>query len=462
MLNDYEITKWEGSNTGYRAVAKGKSDGKCYFIKKYNTPVAPKDNGTMGPEMMAIKKEKFDSFVDLRVRVNQAIRKLTSAEGNVIIPKEEFVDDIFYCEVSNYIEGTIKGDEYDEVLKKTPVEKKELLLRTAVAALILLHTNKIVHIDIKKDNVLLARKKDGDNTILISKIIDFDHSFFDGEVPSALGGTDDYFSPELHLCHSVDTGSKEGKELRRKLEKNISVKTDIFSMGLVCHYYLAVEFPKIVNLTEKLQKRVAKGKKVYCCEALNAGCELRVSDKIKDNRYIEIISEMLLKDPDDRPSAEQVLMMMKGSGPVIEDTLWPEHKLQISKEKADKAGIIGVKKYESKKLGKAYKVLWNDGKLEICDKNRVVELNICIKNEVIFPDPWPDHCIEFNMEKIKANYISGERSTSGEKKCYIFYDSNEHPYTLTRDKMILMNLARSIKTEEEPKEPKEPKQKSGA
>ena len=426
-MDDYElVSDWKNSTSG--KIAKAKKGGKIYFLKKYQTPVAPIDNGSLDAKTMERNQKEFDEFVRVRTEVNNLIRDITGSGGNIIIPCEEFIDGNQFVEASEFVEGIVPDEEYDNVLKNMPKEQKDLALKTAIGALMGVHKKGIVHVDLKIQNVLLVKNKSGS---YVSKLVDFDHSFFDGKVPEDLGGTIDYLSPELGICTNVDL------EERGKYEEFLTTKTDIFSMGLIFHYYLAGELPEAINLNPKLQAKKDKGRKIYCWVALTQDCDIQVSDKIPKTNYFEAICEMLQKNPDYRPTAAEVLKMLQGPGPKIGD-LWPEHSsLKLKKERIKELHIIGFKKYEYKEK-KLYKVLYENGKLIVCDIDELCEIGITKKDGPVWPPLWPEHHGVLNIEKIKSRgYVSGEQKIQSGMKGYLLFKSDDSEVFINESTMRL-------------------------
>ena len=174
FLNGYElIGDWKNSSCG--KTAKAKKGGKTYFLKKYQTPVQPVDNGAIDAKTFAQNKELFDDFYNTRKRINTTIRPLAGPGGNIIIPSSEFISGNQYVEAAEFVEGVVPDDELERVLATLSIETKKLLMQTAAGALFTIHSKGIVHSDLKLKNVLLAKTRSGN---YVAKLIDFDSSYF--------------------------------------------------------------------------------------------------------------------------------------------------------------------------------------------------------------------------------------------------------------------------------------------
>ena len=438
-VHGYEIIKdWSNSTCG--KIAIGQKGGKKYFLKKYQTPVSPIDNGTLDAKTFAHNKAKFDAFVDLRKTVNKRIRQLAGPGGNIIIPIEEFIDGNQYVEVSEYVEGAVDKDEIIGVLSSLSFETKLLLMKTAAGALASVHSKEVIHSDLKLENLLLVRNKAGN---YVAKLLDFDSSYlFDRKPEDEIIGTIDYYSPELG-----EYSCAEDEAEVEKLAKKITEKTDIFSLGIIYHFYLSGEFPEAVALTERLQKKKDKGKTIYAWVALNSGCEIRISPKIKSAKLVSLISDMLSINPDDRPSASDVLKRLQApdtaEGTVSIQEPWPEHGIILDKAKITAANIMLLEKIVESSQNK-YKVMFKDGKKQILTKSELISKGYAKAiGPKGFAEAWPEHNIEFDQDILKKRgFVSCERFTKDGIKGYNFYRADALVTFFRTETLVMMKYAK--------------------
>lgn len=431
MFHGYELTgEWKNSQCGQ--TAKARKGGKGYFLKKYQTPVAPLNNGTLDAKTFAHNKKLFEKFVDTRKRINAAIRTVTGPGGNIVIPCDEFIEGNQYGEAAELVDGVVDDDELKVVLAGLSVDVKKLLMQTAAGALSSVHSKKIVHSDLKLKNVLLVRNSAGN---YVAKLIDFDSSYFVDEKPDEVVGTIDYYSPELGAY-------ADAEDDREEMGKKLTEKSDIFSLGLIFHFYLSGELPTPVSLTERLRKRQDKGKVIYCWIALNSGCELQISSSIKSPKYISLIRDMLSLDPGDRPSASEVLIRLREAEPVIEEP-WPEHSIILDKDKLKADGIVGLRK-QAAAGQKKYELLFSDGKKTALSKDKLISGGyVKVIAPVGFCKPWGEHSIEFDVERIKSRgFISGEQAVLAGVKGYNFYRSDSTATFFKLEMLLSMKYAR--------------------
>ena len=432
IIHGYEIvSEWKNGQCG--KTARARKGGRTFFIKVYQTPVEPVMNGALDARTFNANKALFEQFVSRRQRVNNTLRTVAGEGGNIVIPREEFVDNHHYVEAAELVDGAISDDDLESVLKGLPFDVKRLVMLTAAGALASVHAKNIVHSDLKLKNVLLAKNKMGNH---VAKLIDFDSSYFLDDIPETLSGSLDYCSPELGKCACNEDECAE-------LSKALSVKSDVFSLGLIFHYYLAGELPQPKTLTERLQRRKDKGKDVYCWTVINSGCELKMSDKIKNLNYLMLIQDMLALDPESRPDAREVLMRLKAAeeSAVIESA-WPEHCVKIDEEKVKDSGYVALKKIE-KSGEKKYLLVTGDGKKEEKTKSELISMGLAkIAREEKFAAPWENHDINLNEAKLRERgFIASELKENAGVKGYVFYRKDDSSQFFSVEKLVAMGFA---------------------
>ena len=279
---------WSISSTGSTALAtKG---GKKYFLKRYGACRKPKDSPSLSAAGKERQMKKFNKFKDNRIRINNSLREVAGPGGNIILPIDWFIDDVYFIEATEFVEKLLS----DEQIIALPFEDKLFTALTAAAAVRNIHDRGIVHSDLKRSNILAMRHNNGGKTNYPAKIIDFDFSYFT-----------DNIMPDLQTDMSPD------------FLKYLSAKSDIFSLGLVFHDYFADgKHPEIVGLSGRLKEKADEGLNVYCGEAMLGGAKLKISSKISEPYLQSIIAAMLQLEPDDRPTAREVLEALRGKRPL--------------------------------------------------------------------------------------------------------------------------------------------------
>ena len=433
-IHGYEIeSEWSTCTCG--EIAKARKNGKSYILKKYKGTVCPIDNGTLDRKTYDINKKRFIAFVDLRKRINAAIRSVTGPGGNIIIPEEEFVYENFLIEASEYIENAVPDYELCGVLDSLSFDTKKLLMQTAAGALCSIHSKHVIHSDLKPQNVLLVCNGRGN---YVAKLIDFDGSYFVENTPEEVIGTIDYYSPELG-----EYGDSEDD--RDDADIKLTEKSDIFSLGLLFHFYLTGHLPETTELSEKLLRMKERGRKVYCWVALNHGCKLQIDPSIRNVAMRALLGDMLKRNPSERPSASCVLKRLKEVSEYYYVEAWPEHKIVLHLEKMRADGVRVFSKVVSSGM-QGYELEFFDGNKRILRVSELIEQDYahCIGPES-FCDAWDEHKLEFDIARIKdRGFVSSERATVSDIKGYNLYRSDSTRVFFRPETLLMMKYARNV------------------
>ena len=179
-----------------------------------------------------------------------------------------------------------------EAISKMSFEQIMLIIKVLLYNVTALHKAGIVHGDLKPTNILFQKTV---ADVYTSKLIDFDSSFLEEDPPkdeSELQGDMVYFAPESFLFVAEEEGT-------------VNCKIDVFALGIIIHQYLTGETPYF-----------DRDKYNYTFEAVLDGAEIGISPLINKN-IAGIILRMLDKNPETRPSCEQIFKeIMAIYGPV--------------------------------------------------------------------------------------------------------------------------------------------------
>ena len=462
--------KWKNSTSGTTMLCE--KGGKKYFVKRYNNNCEPVDNGAYTPKLFAKQKAKFENYIAIRESINKEIRSFSSSGGDIIIPVEEFVEDHFYTEVSEFIEGCVSEEDAQDVILSLSMDARKKLLVTATGALNAVHERNIVHSDLKLKNILLVKNASGS---YVAKLIDFDNSYFLDKIPEYPGGDIFFYSPELALLARC-----EDLEERGPFEKQMTTKSDIFSLGIIFHFYLTGEYPTYSDLNPAQQKAIDSGKIVSPAAILLGKGKVNVSHKITDSRLYDLISSMLSLDYEKRPSAQEVYTTLllppkkgdmkseekpsepkkvepkkeepkKVETPSGFEEPWPEHKIVFDLEYAKTRSVCAIKRATvSGKNG--YTIYFTNGAALFFTKEQAVAMKYAKaeaapKKEVSsgFDEPWPEHKIVFDHDAIKAkNYVSMKREEVGGRKVYAFFDVNGDKIYLDPTTCVILKMAKRL------------------
>jgi serine/threonine-protein kinase len=222
IANKYRLLKDIGSG-GFGSVflAKHESLGKRYAVK--------------------LLRSKFSKNTEFRNRFHEEALKLSRLEDENIVKVIDFGEsEDFQYMVTEFIDGRSLGDIIYEA-KVAPLRAAKILQQVA-SALSEAHSKRIVHLDLKPDNVLIAERR---GTELV-KVIDFGiaeiYSETRGGQQAVVGGTPPYMAPEQWNQGVLDQ------------------RTDIYSFGIILYEFLAGR-PPFRQITLDALKRAH-------CEAL--------------------------------------------------------------------------------------------------------------------------------------------------------------------------------------------------
>ena len=418
-VNGFElIGDWKVANIGKTAMAT--RGGKKYFLKSYGEYKLPR-KANVTEKTFRKMTESFESFKNNRIAINTTLSPLSGSGGNVMIPQHWFVHDINYIEATEFVDGLIEGDD----IPKLPREELLFIMKTAAAALYNVHKKNIVHGDLKLTNLLVAKNSIGKK---VAKIIDFDRSYFANDIrPNELGGDQAFMAPEVTLCFIT--------EMAEDSIKLLSQKADIFSLGLVFHKYLTGgEFPKMEAIFDEEGEEKSFA---FCGEGALHGAKLILSKKLKEPYIAHLIALMLQLQPENRPSALEVLEALKG-----------EKVLPLCKEST----VIIPKELEDKKSSTSYAP--DKKAVETSKKEKATSKESAPKG---FCEPWEIHKFTFNEEKLaEYGFVASERWEAGSVKCYRLHASTGATKVMNVNTLKLLKLVTegagvsTVKKEEKP------------
>ena len=251
-------------------------DGKEYFIKQFIERKYPANDTVSSPERLQKKIKECQQFEQGKKKIYQVLNR--SSDGNAVRVEEFFrVESKYYIAMKKINSLNLS---LSDITKLSQDEIKRLcaIIAHAIASL---HKGRLIHADLKPDNILFTKTPAGK---LTAKIIDFDSSFLETDTPEpgeTIIGDFHYFSPEA--CMTI---------WGEKVE--LSCKMDIFALGVLFHQYFTGELPGY-NTAES----------TYSGEAVAKGETLIISDKLPAD-VTELITNMLDVDPNKRPSASDV------------------------------------------------------------------------------------------------------------------------------------------------------------
>lgn len=290
---DLIIPNGEAYGNGYLILEDGKMEGQSiwsfakrrgrdYFIKQYLAPKYPTEDSPGSPESKRRKKERCDKFEQQYKAIQGALKGLVGKGGNLVGTLDFFRSHATYYKITEKIDTTSLSI---SDISRLPLNSKLFIIRTCLHSVKTLHQQNIIHADLKPNNILVKELGAGR---YISKVIDFDNSFFVGKEPLIDVTADQvYFSPELmrYLFDDPETRSIN----------SVNSKSDVFALGIIIHQYLTGSLPEF-----------DKTRFQYVWEAVSAGQEIKINVSNVPDDIAKMLMEMLCEEPSKRPSVSEV------------------------------------------------------------------------------------------------------------------------------------------------------------
>jgi serine/threonine protein kinase len=298
IIGGYEIIKDFLVAGGMSKISFAKKGGAEYFIKEFLSPRFPVPGSPGSPATIEKRKKNCEEFEKHHNKLNKEIAKKVTFGGNLVYAVDFFRANTSYYKVTEKIDIT-SFSTFD--ISKLPIDKILIIMKTVTHSLKILHDLKIVHGDLKPDNILIKKTTAGGYT---TKLIDFDNSYFSSEPPKnteEVVGTPEYYSPELAFY--IKAGETEDDR------KKLTIQSDIFALGVIFCEYLTGNKP------------VFDKKYNYTWEAVNNKEPLNFKGGLKTKKIDSLINEMLSIDFSKRPNITQVFDILKSSDLLSEEVI---------------------------------------------------------------------------------------------------------------------------------------------
>ena len=269
-----------------------KSLGKGSFGEVYLTQKAGR-NGFFATKKIDLTLMLVDDNLN---SLNNEIKILKVINNPYLVRLEDLM------RTSNHIYIVMEycnGGDLSKCLKKyIKINKKpfseeivQYLMRQIITGLRLLHSKKILHRDLKLDNILINfnSEKDKSSMNLLKstvKISDFGFSKILKDPLSPMTNT--IIGTPIYMCPSMLAAMASGSE-----NPGYNQKADIWSLGVLCYEMLIGECPFIANDIQELYNKIKQG---------DYSIPTSLSREAAD-----FIGKMLLKDQDKRLSCDELL-----------------------------------------------------------------------------------------------------------------------------------------------------------
>ncbi len=288
IINGYRIIEDPKPAGGRGMISFAEKGGKTYFIKEFLEPKYPVDGAPGSPKTLHEKRKKCEAFERHNKELNERIGTKCKEGGNLIYAIDFFRSGTAYYKINEKVDVSTIAIEQ---VAKLPFKTKLILLKTITHSLKILHDLKIVHGDLKPDNILIKKTATGNYT---TKLIDFDDSYFDKEPPDneSIVGSPEYYSPELQLYVKEKVG-----------KGSMTTKSDIFTLGIIFTEYLNGKRPSFDEKYNSLAQYVADGNKT----------SVKIKDDMEFPGLSELINSMLSFEYDKRPDINEVFNRLSKS-----------------------------------------------------------------------------------------------------------------------------------------------------
>ncbi len=271
------LSKWTFAEKG----------GRTYFLKEFLSPVYPVRGAPGSKETHERRRRACDEFEKRTKGIMKATPQPSVDGGNLVITQ------VFFRSGTKYYKATTQVTPSPlslAQLAELPDHKRILLFKTICHSLRALHAARIVHGDLRPENVLIVETMTGD---CAGKLIDFDSSFFAGKPPAVEAFKSDpiYYAPEVGLYIEGVAGVHQ---------EDIHTAADIFSLGLLFCQYLTAALPPFEQDVYRLPYVAAV-----------AGVKLKAAGRKGPAFLRQLIATMLQADPAARPTIEQIFATLQ-------------------------------------------------------------------------------------------------------------------------------------------------------
>ena len=313
VINGYTILKDFVVAGGMSKVTFAEKGGKEYFIKEFLSPKYPVTDSPGSEKVKAQRRKACEAFEKHHRELNKKIATKVSLGGNLVFAVDFFRSGTCYYKVTEKIDtASLTCEEISHL----SFDKILLLAKSVCYSIRILHNLNIVHGDLKPDNILIKKTSLG----FSGKLIDFDDSYFSGNPPTdreSLVGTPEYYSPEQAAYIMDEDEDISGSTL--------TLKSDIFTFGIIICEYFTGKKPILPSDCRSTWSCVEKGKSLSYAKSIPSGIK-------------NLIDWMLRKNPNERPTINEVFEILKGiktsdfttsGGSIIRDCVDPSSPKKV-------------------------------------------------------------------------------------------------------------------------------------
>ncbi len=287
-IGNYKLEKRIEGGKAECWMCRDERSDELRFLKKFPSPKMPgEEERTVDHLRYETELKRCEEFLSHHLDISRALNEIAVGNGSLVKPLHSFWHESSFYKIYPYL-PEIRNLSSTNVRNLLPQQRVRLIKGTLLA-LRELHERNIVHADIKPENIVLAEMPIGE----VTRLIDFDDAYFDEEPPppSVLGGTEDYYSPEVLAYKGFVADAPFSLQLGKQ--------SDLFSLALSLH-----------EVFSPLGKRPGWGGRDTAdagFEALN-GSMVNFANLGTDNPLLEYRLKLCLSpNPKDRPRLSELL-----------------------------------------------------------------------------------------------------------------------------------------------------------
>jgi len=280
-IGEYEqLTNMQTAGSGSARWCIARRYEQRFFIKEFLTPVYPPKG-----RLTALARDQRKRCEVFEGRKQRLYSALSCVIGDTLVPVVDFFryNGRYYSVSEEVPQPYMMGESISSISTR---ETRALIYELA-ECLLRLHSQGIVHADLKPEHLLLAGRAGAYRL----RLIDLDSGFLMDEPPSAkeeIEGDPVFLAPEAFL--------------RLMGEKTIlNGKVDTFALGILIHWLWTKTFPWMDTR-----------RYTYLYEAALANGEIRISPEVPFS-YRVPIQQMLRRDPTERPDDREIMRLLSFS-----------------------------------------------------------------------------------------------------------------------------------------------------
>jgi|694.fasta_scaffold119711_2 hypothetical protein len=267
-------------------IANDSSTNAKVFLKVMPWPVRPNESlKDSDLQKYSDSNEICDSWFESQKRIIERVSRMSAGSGSLVIPLDFFLSNRRYIKIYPIVQDkTLTFEESS----KWGVETRKFFIRSLLLALNELHSNGVVHSDIKRENILVIDLPIGP----IARLIDFDDAYDSDSEPYVLRGTPELYSPEVLV--------RQHSDMFPEAERfELTCAADLFSLSVVLH--------EVFSMDGSLPTWGLSGNDDPAIQALSGGIARYQDLGLNSPGLIDRFRRCLAVRPNDRPKISALL-----------------------------------------------------------------------------------------------------------------------------------------------------------